>query len=323
MKCRIVSSLVLVVAVLPRAKRHARRSRRGRATSPRPTRAVPFPAEGPAGLLRRRLLEAARLHEGGLGQLTTMVVDKLSPGMATLTKCLAGPHGMKSAASISYANKTLEDRIVIDGLKIADVARCGQEAGLKTTVDADNRFVSVELPMPMGTFDSRITRCRAAPCTCARLRRSARRRRRGWPPARSRGRPRDARPRHGRRRSRFQRARVEGRSHEDRVVRGIGAARRSPRRSARSTARSTRPPGSPSTSRSGRSRRPTPRSSSRASGSFADVRSATAELQGRRRGLKFDRSGERVHSRSRSATPGQERGRAARRHDRRAAAARS
>jgi hypothetical protein len=98
----------------------------------------------------------SKLHDvmsGGLGQFTTAIADKLSPAMATMTKCLATPHGMKSAMAMTYVDKTLEDRFVIDGLKIADVAKCGQDSGLKTTVDADNRFVSVEMPMPNGTLD--------------------------------------------------------------------------------------------------------------------------------------------------------------------------
>lgn len=91
--------------------------------------------------------------KSGLGQFTTSLTDKVSPGMSALTTCLAGPRGMKSAMSMSFADKKFEDRIVIDGLKIADVARCGKQAGFDTTVDPDGKFVSVVLPVSTGAMD--------------------------------------------------------------------------------------------------------------------------------------------------------------------------
>jgi|HubBroStandDraft_6_1064221.scaffolds.fasta_scaffold15615_2 hypothetical protein len=154
MKCRIVSSLVLVVGLFAACEK---------ARAPHPKGSGTLSAAEldlfrflPKGAPMYFAGDYSKLHDfmsGGLGQLATTVEDKLSPGMAALTKCLAGPGGMKSALSVSFANQTLETRIVMNGLKIADVARCGQDGGLKTTVDADNRFVNVELPMPLGTFD--------------------------------------------------------------------------------------------------------------------------------------------------------------------------
>jgi len=87
----------------------------------------------------------------GLGRLASTVTDKMSPGMTGLETCLNKAR-TKSAMAIN-ANGVMDMRIVVDGLAIADVAKCGQEAQLKTAVDPDNRYVSIEVPVATGAFE--------------------------------------------------------------------------------------------------------------------------------------------------------------------------
>jgi len=154
MNCRAVSALALVIATVAGCEKAASQQQKG---------------SGPLGANERTLFQflprGAQIYfagdysklqdfmKSGLGQFTTSLADKVSPSMSTLTTCLAGPRGMKSAMSMSFADKKFEDKIVIDGLKIEDVARCGKQSGLETTVDADGKFVAVVLPMPTGAID--------------------------------------------------------------------------------------------------------------------------------------------------------------------------
>ena len=88
------------------------------------------------------------LMKSGVGKFTSMIADRMGPGMSTWMNCLAAPHGMKIAAAASVSGKAFEMRLVFAGIKIADIATCGQKASFKVTTDPDGKYVAVELPPP-------------------------------------------------------------------------------------------------------------------------------------------------------------------------------
>jgi hypothetical protein len=65
--------------------------------------------------------------------------------------CVAQMRGMRATAAMNVTGHSFDMRMVTSGLKIADVSTCSDKAGLKATVDADQRFISVEMSMQTPT----------------------------------------------------------------------------------------------------------------------------------------------------------------------------
>ncbi|HEY3806093.1 MAG TPA: hypothetical protein VGL61_26000 [Kofleriaceae bacterium] len=154
MKRRIVSSLVVIVAMLAACEKTRTPQPKGSGTlSPAELALFKYLPKNAAVYFAGDYSKLQDFMKSGLGRLASMVTDKMSPALTALETCLATPRNMKSAMAINVANKSFDNRIVIDGLTIAEVAKCGQQAQIKTTVDPDGRYVSIEVPLTTGTFD--------------------------------------------------------------------------------------------------------------------------------------------------------------------------
>src|SRR5262245_44589003 len=133
---RIASSLVLAAAAFAACEKAAPQPKGSGALGPTELALFKFLPKGAQVYFGGDYSKLQDFMKSGMGQFAAMVADKMSPSMSALTTCLGSPRGMKSAMSMSLVDKAFEDRIVIEGLAIADVARCGKQSGLDTTVDA-------------------------------------------------------------------------------------------------------------------------------------------------------------------------------------------
>jgi hypothetical protein len=153
MKRRIVSSLVVIVAMLAACEKARTPQPKGSGTlSPAELATLKYLPKGAAVYFDGDYSKLQDFMKSGLGRLASTVTDKMSPGMTGLESCLATAR-TKSAMALNVANKAIDMHIVVDGIAIADVAKCGQQAQLQTTVDPDGRYVAIELPMATGAFD--------------------------------------------------------------------------------------------------------------------------------------------------------------------------
>jgi len=85
-----------------------------------------------------------------LGKSTQAAMEKLGPGMTEWTKCFTELKSLRLAGAANVAGKGLELRMIFTGMKVDDVAKCAARANYKTTIDADNKFITIELPPPAG-----------------------------------------------------------------------------------------------------------------------------------------------------------------------------
>jgi hypothetical protein len=155
MKRRVAVSLVLVVAAVAACEKDSTPRGSGALTAAErePFQFLPKGAQIYFGGDYSKLQDWMK---GGLGNFT-MMADKVMPGIAPLMTCVAQIPGMHTTAAITVSGHSMDMRMVTTGLKIADVASCSDKAGLKATVDADKRFISVEMPMPAPTTGARVT----------------------------------------------------------------------------------------------------------------------------------------------------------------------
>lgn len=93
-------------------------------------------------------MKLQNLMQGGLGQLTA-ALDKMAPGMSTWTQCFTevAEHKLHGAGAVDMSGKDTQLRMAFSGVTVDDVAGCAQKASFKTTIDADKKFVSIEMPM--------------------------------------------------------------------------------------------------------------------------------------------------------------------------------
>jgi hypothetical protein len=153
MKRRVVSSLVVIVAMLAACEKARTPQPKGSgALSPAELASFKHLPKGAAVYFAGDYSKLQDFMKSGLGRLASAVADKMSPAMRGLQACLATPR-TRSALAIGMANRGVDMHIVVDGLSIADVAKCGQVAQLKTSVDPDGRYVSIEMPVVSGAFD--------------------------------------------------------------------------------------------------------------------------------------------------------------------------
>ena len=72
------------------------------------------------------------------------------PGMTEWIKCFTELKASRLAGSANVAGKGLELRMIFTGMKVEDVAKCATRASYTTTIDPDDKFITVELPPPAG-----------------------------------------------------------------------------------------------------------------------------------------------------------------------------
>jgi hypothetical protein len=96
--------------------------------------------------------DVAKLKELFADPAITAVTDKIATGMKTYVECFYKQSGLHFAAGVSVANGKASMRTAMSGIDIPTVSKCATDAGFKVTTDADNKFVSIQVPATVGAM---------------------------------------------------------------------------------------------------------------------------------------------------------------------------
>jgi hypothetical protein len=79
-------------------------------------------------------------------------MERMSPGMTTWAECFidTGGRGLTMMGAISYDGGELVMRYVMKGFGVTEVQACAGKARFETSLDADGKFVSIEMPSAFG-----------------------------------------------------------------------------------------------------------------------------------------------------------------------------
>jgi hypothetical protein len=82
-------------------------------------------------------------------------MEALVPGMKAWTECFIERDAsrLEMLGAVSFRNDAVTMAYVMRGFGIADVERCAQRAGFPAKLDADGKYVAVQMPNPLGEID--------------------------------------------------------------------------------------------------------------------------------------------------------------------------
>ncbi len=78
-------------------------------------------------------------------------LQQVAPGLKEWTACFVNQRGVQMMGAVAYADGALTMRYVMKGFDVAQIESCAAKAGFRSQVDADRRFVAIEMPGPLGT----------------------------------------------------------------------------------------------------------------------------------------------------------------------------
>jgi hypothetical protein len=105
----------------------------------------------PAGqtlLFGGNYMKLQNFMQSALGKLSSALVSSMGSGMTDWMTCFGDLGQLKIAASASFTGATPQLRMVMTGATVDQIAGCADKAGFKHAVDADKKYMSIELPLP-------------------------------------------------------------------------------------------------------------------------------------------------------------------------------
>jgi len=90
------------------------------------------------------------MQRTALGRMSRDAAESLGgKALADWMQCFADMKGLTIAGGARFMGGA-ELRMVMSGVGIAEISQCSTKSGFKTTPDADNKFVTIEIPGPNG-----------------------------------------------------------------------------------------------------------------------------------------------------------------------------
>jgi hypothetical protein len=110
-----------------------------------------FLPQGETAVFGGNYMKLQKFMTSQLGKATAEAMEKFGPGMTKWMECFIEMRDLKLGGSANVQGKNVLLRMVFTGMGIKDVQKCADQAGFKTSVDADGKYMSIDLPPPAGT----------------------------------------------------------------------------------------------------------------------------------------------------------------------------
>lgn len=94
--------------------------------------------------------------QSSVGKFAQAYTDRLGDSADAMKKwmaCFSNQHALEMAGGLQYDGGQMTIRSAFRGMSIAELAKCAQDAGITATVDADGKFVALELSVMGMTLD--------------------------------------------------------------------------------------------------------------------------------------------------------------------------
>jgi len=110
-----------------------------------------FLPQGETAVFGGNYMKLQKFMTSQLGKATAEAMEKFGPGMTKWMECFVNMRDLKLGGSANVQGKNVQLRMVFTGMGLNDVKQCADQAGFKTNLDADGKYMSIELPPPAGT----------------------------------------------------------------------------------------------------------------------------------------------------------------------------
>jgi hypothetical protein len=103
---------------------------------------------GNVALIGGNYMKLQNFMQSSFGKMVRDVGTKVSgtDGMSTWMDCFAKFPNLKLIGGVAMTATGLEVRLLFAGISVTDVAGCAKQAGFTTAIDADGKFVSLDIP---------------------------------------------------------------------------------------------------------------------------------------------------------------------------------
>ena len=110
-----------------------------------------FLPQGETAVFGGNYMKLQKFMTSQLGKATADAMEKFGPGMTKWMECFVSMRDLKLGGSANVQGKNVQLRMAFTGMGVKDVKQCADQAGFKTNLDADGKYISIELPPPSGT----------------------------------------------------------------------------------------------------------------------------------------------------------------------------
>jgi hypothetical protein len=110
-----------------------------------------FLPQGETAVFGGNYMKLQKFMTSQLGKATAEAMEKFGPGMTKWMECFVSMRDLKLGGSANVQGKNVQLRMAFTGMGVKDVKQCADQAGFKTNLDADGKYISIELPPPSGT----------------------------------------------------------------------------------------------------------------------------------------------------------------------------